>query len=53
MKYRIYTISSDSNTSDIAIPENRVAEFDAYIASVPPGHDIEEFLNTFGVVLVS
>lgn len=52
MQYRIYTIGHDSGSIDIAIPENRVEAFDAYIASIPDGHDIEEFLNTFGAILV-
>jgi hypothetical protein len=53
MDYRIYTISDGVVTNEFVIPESRTAEFDAYIVSVPEGHDIEEFLNTFGALQIS
>lgn len=53
MNYRIYTISDGIVTNEFAIPEARTSEFDAYIVSVPEGHNIEEFLNTFGALQIS
>jgi hypothetical protein len=52
MKYRLYTISNDSKSSDIAIPEDRVADFDTFLSNLPEGQQIEDHLNNFGAVLI-
>lgn len=52
MKYRLYTISNGNNSNDIAIPEDRVDDFDAFLVNLPEGNQIEDLLNNFGAILI-
>ena len=52
MKYRLYTISTKKGSNSIAIPEDRVENFDLFLESLPEGEEIEEILNRFDAVLV-
>ena len=52
MNYRLYNISSDTKSNDIAIPEDRVEDFDSILSSLPAGYEIEDLLNKFGAVLI-
>lgn len=52
MNYRLYTISNDTKSSNIAIPEEKVEAFDTFLANLPEGQQIEDLLNNFGAVLI-
>ena len=52
MNYRLYTISNDTKSSQIAIPEEKVEVFDAFLSDLPDGQIIEAHLNKFDAVLI-